>query len=82
VSPDDSILVDAALVGTGLLTLATFGMVWKLRDDFRDLARTVGDPRNGLTVTLDRLVGVVDALETRTSVLEIWRGVQDEGEEA
>jgi hypothetical protein len=82
VTPDDSILVDAALVGIGLLTVATFGVVWRLRDDVRDLTKTVSDPRNGLTVTLDRLVGVVDALETRTSVLEIWRAAQSEGEEA
>lgn len=79
--PDGSILADAALAGIAMLTVATFAMIWKLRDDVRDLTRTVTDPRNGLTVTVDRLVTAVDGIGDRVVSLEAWREEQREGEE-
>lgn len=79
-TPENSIIVEAALSGIGLLTLATFGVVWKMRDDVRDLTRTVSDPRTGLTFSVDKLVDAVDGLGHRVVSLEDWREAQDEGE--
>lgn len=82
VTPDNSILTDAALAGIALLTVATFGVVWRMRDDVRDLTRTVADPRNGLTVAVDKLTVAVDGIGDRVLSLEDWREAQGDGDGA
>lgn len=49
----EPIVVNAALVGMGLMHVATFRMAWMLRDEVRDMHRTLSDPRTGLTKQVD-----------------------------
>lgn len=49
----EPIIVNAALVGMGLMHVATFRMAWMLRDEVRDMHRTLSDPRTGLTKQVD-----------------------------
>jgi hypothetical protein len=76
---DASLIVEAALSAIGLITVATFVTVWKLRDAVRDLTAVVTDPRTGLAVAVDRMAATVQAVDRRVQSLELWRESQHEG---
>lgn len=64
----EPILMNAGLAVLALLGIATFKLAWSLRDEVRDLTRTLVDPRTGLLPAFDKLAALVakhdDALDT------------------
>lgn len=69
-TPDDSILVDAALAGMCLLLVATFGLVWRLNERMGRVYSAVFDEPFGLVKMMEKMAAKLERMDNRVTALE------------